>query len=964
MTDGGREPTPATAASAERFRRADALLDAALDREAAERVAFVERACDGDDALRADVLRLLRAHERAGAFLDGPAAGLAAPLLERNARDALLARLQAALGSTYRIEREIGVGGMATVYLARDRKHDRPVALKLLNPELGAVLGVERFLAEIRVTAGLQHPNLLPLFDSGEAGGLLYYVMPFVAGESLRARLERERQLPVDEAVRIAVAVAGALDHAHRHGVVHRDLKPENILLHEGQPLLADFGIALAVSRAGGARLTHVGTSLGTPQYMSPEQAAGDRVVDARSDVYALACVLHEMLAGEAPHTGDTVQAVLAKLLSEVPRDVRLLRPSVPEPVAAAIQRALAKLPADRFTTVRDFASALAGTDVAPSAVAPMPRPGARRAGRRRQDPLPLALGAAALLGWAGVAWLAARDQAREPMDPARVVVPALGALPFGSAATLTPDGRDIVYADATDAGRAVFRRPVGELQTRAIPGTEGAVNAVVSPDGRWVAFHTVDDRLKKVPLEGGVPTTLARTFRFHRVHWASTGVMVTEMPGGLGWLPDSGGPIAPLTRVVPARGETGHLMPLVLPGDEAVVFTVSRERGGPAQPAGELAIASLDRRARPVVPTPLGLRASYAAAMVDGWLLYAGSDVGTLMAVRLDARRRRVVGTPVLVLQDREGAIEAATLGANGTLLYTRRRTPNAPVLVDAGGTTEPLLGGPGGTYMNPRFSPDGRRVAIQASTPQGNDVWLYDLASRTPTRLTTTGNALSPTWTPDGRRIVFLSTRSGSMAFWWQPADGGAPAEMLVEGAGVFAPQVSPDGRALVYQRQIDGVWSIWSAPLAGDRTPRVVVRERFDNYLPALSPDGRWLAYASNASGRHEVYVRAYPGPAAAVQISTEGGIEPRWAPDGRRLFYRGAGRIVAATVRARPTFEVLSRAPLLADRYDGDMPHTNYDVTPDGRRFVLVASDTAAGSAVVVVNWLTELRARLK
>jgi len=250
-------------------------------------------------------------------------------------------RLAVSLEGRYTIDREIGRGGMATVYLARDARHQRPVALKVLDPELGAVLGVDRFLAEIQVTANLQHPNLLPLFDSGEADGLLFYVMPFVEGEPLRARLDRERQLPVEDAVRIAVAVANALEYAHGQGVIHRDLKPENILLQAGQPVIADFGIALAVARAGGSRITQTGLSLGTPQYMSPEQATGDRQIDARSDIYSLGAVTYEMLTGEAPHTGNTAQAVIARVLTEFVRSLRVVRPSVPEYVEAAIMRAL-----------------------------------------------------------------------------------------------------------------------------------------------------------------------------------------------------------------------------------------------------------------------------------------------------------------------------------------------------------------------------------------------------------------------------------------------------------------------------------------------------------------------------------------------------------------------------------------------------------------------------------------------
>ena len=265
------------------------------------------------------------------------------------------------LSDRYAVERELGRGGMATVYLAHDLKHDRQVALKVLRPELAAVVGAERFLAEIRVTANLQHPNLLPLFDSGEAGGFLYYVMPYVEGETLRSRLERERQLPVDETVRLVTLLGNALAYAHARGVIHRDLKPENILLQSGQPVIADFGIALAVAQAGGTRVTETGLSLGTPHYMSPEQAAAEREIDARSDQYALAAVTYEMLSGEPPHTGPTAQAVIARLMTEPVRNLRVTRPGVPVEVDRAVTRALAKSPADRFASVGDFVTALTG---------------------------------------------------------------------------------------------------------------------------------------------------------------------------------------------------------------------------------------------------------------------------------------------------------------------------------------------------------------------------------------------------------------------------------------------------------------------------------------------------------------------------------------------------------------------------------------------------------------------------
>jgi eukaryotic-like serine/threonine-protein kinase len=268
-------------------------------------------------------------------------------------------RLAAALADRYRLVRELGAGGMATVHLAEDLKHDRKVAIKVLKPELAAVLGAERFVQEIRTTAALNHPHILPLFDSGEAGGFLYYVMPYIEGETIRDRLNRETQFGVEEAVRIVREVADALHYAHQAGVIHRDIKPENILLHAGRPMVMDFGIALAVSAAAGGRMTETGLSLGTPHYMSPEQATADKQITARSDVYSLASVLYEMLAGEPPHSGGSAQAIIMKIIADVARPVTELRKAVPPNVAAALARALEKLPADRFDSAKAFADAI-----------------------------------------------------------------------------------------------------------------------------------------------------------------------------------------------------------------------------------------------------------------------------------------------------------------------------------------------------------------------------------------------------------------------------------------------------------------------------------------------------------------------------------------------------------------------------------------------------------------------------
>jgi serine/threonine-protein kinase len=329
----------------------------------------------------------------------------------------LMTRLYAAVADRYRIEREIGSGGMATVYLARDLKHDRDVAVKVLRPELAAVIGTNRFLNEIKISARLDHPHVLTLIDSGAADGFLYYVMPFVRGESLRDKLEREKQLAVDEALDLMRQIASALDYAHGQGIVHRDIKPENILIREGEAALADFGIAMAIQEAGGRRLTESGVSLGTPQYMSPEQATGDRELDPRSDIYSVAAVLYEMLAGEPPHTGASVQAVIAKLLTERPTRLRVLRDSVPEAVDEAVAKALAKVPADRYATAGDFARALTTPGLPPAVP--------RRPVRLTRPRIPFAI-VGAMVAASAAGWLLTRAPAARPL-PDRVQLTLTG---------------------------------------------------------------------------------------------------------------------------------------------------------------------------------------------------------------------------------------------------------------------------------------------------------------------------------------------------------------------------------------------------------------------------------------------------------------------------------------------------------------------------------------------------------
>ncbi len=944
----------------ERFRRVDALFDAALDLDSSERLAFVTAETLNDPALRERVIALLNAHDQSETFLEMPVVP-----------DEMMQRLQLALGDSYRLRRRIAAGGMAAVYLADDVRHARPVAIKVIDqneiprqPTSGSdsARSAERFLSEIRVMARLQHPHLLPLFDSGSNMGLLYYVMPFVDGETLRARLKHESPLAMNEAIRIAHLIAGAMQHAHNEGVVHRDLKPANILLRDGQPLVADFGIALAFAETNEQRMTGTGMLVGTAPYMSPEQAMGEHTIDQRTDIYSLGAMLYEMLTGDPPHVASSTASLLAKVRAERPTPVHLLRESVSPAMSAVVERALAKRPVDRFQSMREFESALTRAASTPS-VAQAPIVRATASWKRRA----LAVGAVAIMGI--LTLIAFQNRRTSATTTSRFVVAPAANAAAGRAPTITPDGTSLVYAGSAETGRRLFVRNVNDLVARELPGTRGVLNTFVSPDGEWIGFITDDDKLQRVPVTGGIPTVLAGLFRYSDAAWVGNDRIATTSYGeqGLSLLSVNGGGLRPLTRLDTLRHDSGHGQPFVLPDQRTLVFLIAHDRTGPGPEPGELAVVTLDSAsttARPFVR--LGVQSLGAVGYVDEWLVYVAPDGSGLMAIRFDASALRVHGEPIRVLEQEEGGIAVAVLASNGTLLYSRRRDANMPLLVDSAGNVKPLLRAVSGAFMNPRMSPDGKRVAMQVTTNKGNDVWIYDLATSTPLHITESGSAVGPTWTPDGKRVVFFSTKDGKDAAWSAAADGSSAPAPLLPSDGLFSLSVSTDGDRLVFQRMQRGVWSIWHANIVGEHEPRAFVEEKYDAFMPSLSPDGHWMAYAANESGRSEIYVRPFPGPGAPVQVSHDGGSEPMWSREGRKLFFRGDRRMYEATVSSKSGIAVSNLRVLFTDAFDGDMPmpHRNYDLTQDGRQFVMIgAAPESTLQTIVVLNWLDELRARL-
>jgi serine/threonine-protein kinase len=893
----------------------------------------------------------------------------------------VLDRLRAALADRYRVERELGFGGMATVYLADDLKHNRRVAIKVLKPDLAAAVGKDRFFAEIETTAQLQHPNILPLFDSGEADGLLFYAMPFVEGETLGDRLKREVQLPVDQALDLIRKVASALDYAHQRGVVHRDIKPANILLSSGEPLVADFGIALAVSKAGEGRITQTGLSMGTPHYMSPEQASGDRSLDPRSDIYALGAVLYEMLTGDPPFSGSSAQAVLARILTSQATRSAVHRPTVPPHVDAAIARALEKIPADRFDTAGDFRKALDDPSFRHTTVTHIESVGALPvAVRRPLGPLVPVLGGLLAAVTAVAAWGWLRSSPAPQVQTFQFELDA--ANPGGRSIVLSPDGSRIVYVGS---GGQLFERPVAALEGRPIPGARPARSPFFSPDGTSVGLNlgVGDDRFATVALEGGTPISLGE----------QPGVSVWgtwSEDGFIYFVSDAGGRNR-LFRV-PEQGGTPEEVKT-----EAAIFVPSAMLGFPdrllvtANFPGQnevVGIGLLDPQTGVATPIP-GLAQAFDPTYAGGFLFWVNSE-GLLVAARLDPGRGALTSPLVTLAAGLDGP-GGYTVSQTGTLIYQALSLGEGGAAggetvgwVTHSGETEVIddrLAADVGDFDDVRLSPDGRYLALEVqrggpdrSEAEEHRILIYDLEQGTSYQLTFEGRFnLKPRWMPDGR-VAYLSDQGGSSGLWAQPFDRSGSPELIrsfdqpiqdfdvgpVPGAPLAVTLGPGQGPGTLEQ----GLYLVTE----GDEGTRPLVATPFSEAGAAISPQGDWIAYVSDESGRDEVYVRAFPEGGRPYPISTEWSAAPVWAPNGEEIFFVVEAGLTAAqlstesgvVVRARSVLFSLGRFELLSDN------GAQYDVGPDGRLLTIFepyADARAHGGPVVVLNVFEELRRRL-
>ncbi len=902
-------------------------------------------------------------------------------------------RLSSALADRYRIERRLGEGGMATVYLAEDLKHKRKVAVKVLRPELAAVLGAERFVQEITTTANLQHPHILPLFDSGTAGGpddgitddsedgrgvprpFLYYVMPFIDGETLRDKLNRETQLGIEEAVNITTDIADALDYAHQQGVIHRDIKPENILLHNGRPMVADFGIALAVSAAAGGRMTETGLSLGTPHYMSPEQATAEKDLTNRSDIYSLGSVLYEMLTGSPPHVGSSAQQIIMKIVAEDVQPVTELRKSVPPHVAAATAKSLEKLAADRFESAAKFAEALARPGMVdtrtyrtePAATLVTTSERLRRAGVWAAF---VVLAVVALLGW-----LTAGRAARRPVTWQYISLgDSIQVQMLFPAMALSPDGNTLVFRDNSVNGVLRVKRR-GQLRSTVIPGTERANIPVFSPEGEWVAF-VADGRLRKVRASGGAAVTLADTVAgvYGGATWLDDGTLVYVVPAlnELRRVSASGGQSTVVLRDTSLVGG-GMGYPVALPGARGVLFQYC------ASACVTLQIHVLDlSTGRQKLLLEDIVQAWY---LPSGYLMYVRRD-GVVLAAPFDLDALEITGEAVPILEEVEVRAQigyaALAWSTSGTLVYVQRQgatVGNLMLMVSREGAAVPIDTTWVGEFNSLALSPGGRRLAVGSGFGTGLNIWIKQLDRGPFTRLSFGNADRRPAWSPDGRSVAFIRDTAGTSMVYSRPVDGsGSDRFMASLDRPIQEIDWSKDGQWLLLRTDNGavGAGDIVGVRTSADTTPVPLVASQFSELHPALSPDGRWLAYSSNESGIPEIYVRPFPNTDdGRWQVSNGGGTEPAWSANGQEIFYAARGnQMMAAQVSPGRSFFVSELRPLFdgsALNFDGF--HQSYSVTADGQHFIFISAQFAgqpqSGPQLVWADhWFTELRSQLR
>ena len=860
----------------------------------------------------------------------------------------------------YEILALIGAGGMGEVYRARDTRLNREVALKVL-PELFAADPdrLARFKREAQLLASLNHPNIAAIYGFEDNA----LAMELVDGPTLADRIA-EGALPLDEALPIARQIADALEAAHQQGVIHRDLKPANIKLrHDGTVKVLDFGLAKAMEPAlagGGAIVldvtasptitspaaTRFGVILGTAAYMSPEQARG-KAVDHRTDIWAFGGVLYEMLAGKRPFdTGETVSDAVASILTREP-EWTSLPVNTPASLTRLLRRCLEKDPARRLHHIADARLEIEEAGNSPRDLprnAPQTRPPLTFA---HAIPWAIAAAALALAGWF------ATDMSPAGETPGLIRLelnPPAGVELFTATArtlAVSPDGTRIAFVGVAGGTRHVYIRPVDQFAAVPVRGTDNATTGFFSPDGQAIGFVDSAGVLKTIQLSDGTITTITSQVNFlYGGTWGGDGRFVIVRDGALWQISGNGGLPKALTDLTSIPGDTLHAFPIVIGNGAAILFGAAKGNDWRI----DVLVPSTGERRTIVERGTLPL---YAAS---GHLLFLRD--GELLAAPFDAERLRMTGPAVRTITNLPVMSSGAPpidVSPSGTLVYSPMTAQSTLVWVSREGAEQPL-NNTLRPYATPRLTPDGAALLVQAG-----DLWIQDLSRATFTRLAQFQAMLNgfPIWTPDGSRAVYKAADGLRIQ-----GTAGSGQNEIIGGTSTFdwAGSVTPDGETLVFMRSSEATsFDVYTLPLHGGTPTTVLSTPAYEGGV-RLSPDGRWMIYVSNESGRNEIYLRGFPGPDRRWQVSTDGGTQALWNPNGREIFYRSGNRMMAVELSATPNVVLSPPIVLFEQRYayGAGITIANYDVTRDGQRFVMVKDESTAGRVNVVLNWFEELK----
>ncbi|HVT43898.1 MAG TPA: protein kinase [Thermoanaerobaculia bacterium] len=874
----------------------------------------------------------------------------------------------------YEVVSRVGAGGMGEVWLAKDTRLDRSVAIKVLPPILADNAQFRtRFEREARSISQLNHPHICTLYDVGQEDGLDYLVMEYLEGESLADRIKRG-PLPIGEVLRIGTQMASALAAAHRHGIIHRDLKPANVMLTSVGAKLLDFGLAKAavvqVSTEGATEhraLTQEGTILGTFQYMAPEQLEGIDI-DARTDIFALGCLLYEMATGKRAFEGANKTSLIAAIVSSQPPPISAVQPMTPPPLEHVIRKCLAKQPDDRWQSAQDVAGELqwiaeGGSQIA--VAAPVVR---RRRTRER-----IGWTAATILFAATVATVSlyvrqlAGERTRQAVHSSIIGENgqpyAYSASSFGP--VLSPDGRRFVFVARGGSGTDVlFVRSLTSLQAQPLAGSEGASYPFWSPDSRFIGYFA-NGKLRKIDANGGPPSTLANAGTGRGGSWSPDNVIVfsPDSAGPLYRISADGGEPRAVTEIARDRSSPTHRWPSFLPDGKRFLYLDATGTSGMKEQVNAIWVGSLDPEEKPVRILGGKTRALYSR----GHLLFVRD--GFLLAQRFDPKSLELKGDPLTLAEQiryRADIIGSAYFSASdrGHLLYQGGSAPNINLVwLDPEGKELGRVGQPA-MYQRLRISPDDSRIAAEVmdAGTGTSDIWLFDVARDSGRRLTfDPAHDTTPVWSPDGATVLFGSNRGSEGQLIIKSASGSSKEEILLSSKLSKEPaDWSPDGRHIAFN-QAGGKTDFWAMPLFGDRKPFPLITGEYEEGWGLFAPDGKWIVYLSNETGQYEAFVMRFPpeGSHSRWQITTTGADwVVGWRSDGRELYYIDlTGNLAALPITLGS--EVESGASRILFRTSSN---TSWASARDGSRFLMGTNPAGMADfpATLVVDWPAALK----